>query len=301
MKTSAPRHSPYLWMVLVVLLLAAAASQVTLEGKLARAADTPDVVWIQSSDLMRRLTSGFSTIWADIYWIRAVQYYGDTKLSTDEKKNYDRLYPLLDVTTTLDPRFNVAYRFGAILLSESYPNGPGDPDQALKLLGKAMRVMPDKWEYYHDAGFVEYWWRRDGRAAADWFLKGSKLPGAPDWLRPVAASVLAEGGERDASRAMWMQISETADHEWVRQTALRGLQQLDAEEQIDVLLEKVINPFYDERGRFPQSWNELVTAGRLRGIPVDPAGTPYTLNPVSGEVDVSKDSRLWPMRGRLVQ
>jgi hypothetical protein len=301
MKTSARRHSPYLWMVFIVLLLAATASQVILEGKLARPVDTPGVVWIQSSDLMRRLSWGFSAIWADIYWIRAVQYYGDTKLSTDEKKNYNRLYPLLDVTTTLDPRFNIAYRFGAILLSEGYPNGPGDPDQAMALLAKAMREMPDKWQYYHDAGFVQYWWRRDAQAAAGWFIKGSRLPGAPNWLEPLAAGILAEGGERQASRAMWGQLSQSADHEWIRQTALRGLQQLDAEDQIDFLIERIINPFYDEHGRFPQSWIELVNAGNLRRIPVDPSGTPYTLNPVSGEVDVSKTSRLWPLRGRSVQ
>lgn len=285
-------------MALIVLLLAATVSQVTLEGTLARPADRPAVMWIQSADVMRRLTSGFNAIWADVYWIRAVQYYGDTKLSTDEKKNYNRLYPLLDVTTTLDPRFNIAYRFGAILLSEGYPNGPGDLDQAMALLEKAMREMPNKWEYYHDAGFIEYWWRRNGAAAAAWFLKASKLPGAPNWLRPVAASVLAEHGDSKAARAMWIQISQTAAHEWIRQTALRGLQQLDAEEQIGVLSEKAIHPFYDEHGRFPQSWDELVNAGKLRATPVDPAGTPYTLDAVSGQVDVSKNSRLWPLRGR---
>ena len=35
--------------------------------------------------------------------------------------DYPLLYPLLDITTTLDPRFNIAYRFGAIFLAEPYP------------------------------------------------------------------------------------------------------------------------------------------------------------------------------------
>ena len=59
------------------------------------------------------------------------------------------------MTTTLDPRFNIAYRFGAILLSEAYPNGPGKPDDAIKLLEKGLRAEPNKWEYFYDAGFVE--------------------------------------------------------------------------------------------------------------------------------------------------
>ena len=84
-------------------LVSATTTQVVLEGKLQRPAIQPSVHWIQSPGLMRRLAVGYNAIWADIYWIRAVQYYGGTKLSVDEKKNYDQLYPLLDITTSLDP------------------------------------------------------------------------------------------------------------------------------------------------------------------------------------------------------
>ena len=118
-----------------------------------------------------------------------MQYYGDTKLSVDEKKNYDQLYPLLDITTSLDPHFNIAYRFGSILLSEGYPNGPGQTDEAIALLQKGIREMPGKWQYFHDAGFVEYWWRRDSQAAADWFMKALEAAGRAELAG-------AAGGER---------------------------------------------------------------------------------------------------------
>ena len=52
-------------------------------------------------------------------------------------RKYELLFPLLDLTTTLDPYFTIAYRFGAIFLSERYPGGPGRPDQAIALLRKA--------------------------------------------------------------------------------------------------------------------------------------------------------------------
>ena len=45
-------------------------------------------------------------------------------------RTYALLYPLLDLTTTLDPYFSIAYRFGAIFLGEPYPGGPGRPDLA---------------------------------------------------------------------------------------------------------------------------------------------------------------------------
>jgi hypothetical protein len=33
----------------------------------------------------------------------------------------------------------------------------------------------------------------------------------------------------------------------------------------------------------------------LPGVPLDPSGTPYELHPDTGRVDVSADSRLFPM------
>src|SRR5688572_4551526 len=300
MGTKPAKHSAMLWVALVVLLVTATTMQVVLEGKLQRPAIKPSVNWIQSPGLMRRLAVGYNAIWADIYWIRAVQYFGATSLSKDENKNFDELYPLLDITTSLDPHFNIAYRFGAMLLSEGYPHGPGNTDQAITLLQKGIREMPDKWQYYHDAGFVYYWWRRDPQAAAGWFMKASKAPDAPNWLQPLAASVLAEHGERDASRALWTQLAATAEHEWIRQSAKRGLMQLDAEAAIEVL-EPFVQRFFDLNGRFPKGWEEL-TAGQfrmLRDAPRDPAGFVFDLDPVSGSITVARKSPLFPLRSRV--
>jgi hypothetical protein len=282
---------------LVVLLVSGPATQIAVEGRLQRPPLLPGVHWVQSADLMRRLAVGFNGIWADIYWISAVQYFGDTKLSVDDKKNYDQLYPLLDITTSLDPHFNIAYRLGSVLLSEGYPNGPGQTEQAIELLQKGIRAMPDKWQYYHDAGFVEYWWRRDRQAAAQWFIKGSKLPGAPNWMEPLAASVLAEGGERDASRELWLRLARSAEHAWLRQAANRGLLQLDAEADIE-LLEALVHKFYDMFGRFPTRWQDMTQIKMLGNLPRDPTGTEYTLDPVAGTVNVSPTSTLYPLRSR---
>ena len=130
----ARRTSPLHWAALIVILVSVVATQVALDGAFKPATPASSVQWVQSTGLMRRLALGFDAFVADVYWIRAVQYYGGTKLSTDEHKNYDLLYPLLDMTTTLDPRFTIAYRFAAILLSEVFQNGPGRPEDAISLL-----------------------------------------------------------------------------------------------------------------------------------------------------------------------
>ena len=135
------------------------------------------LLYIPDGAVLDRMALSFDALLADVYWIRALQLYGATKRSEDEEKSYELLGPLLDITTTLDPRFNVAYRFGAIFLTEAYPNGPGRPDLAIALLQKGIAAMPDRWEYYMDVGFVYYWWLQDYDQAASWFQKAADVPG----------------------------------------------------------------------------------------------------------------------------
>jgi hypothetical protein len=40
----------------------------------------------------------------------------------------------------------------------------------------------------------------------------------------------------------------------------------------------------------------MARAGFVPGVPVDPAGTPFTIDPASGAIDVSRDSPLFPLR-----
>jgi tetratricopeptide (TPR) repeat protein len=255
---------------------------------------TSGVMYLRSPEAARRIALGYDALAADLYWIRAIQHYGGTKLSTDPDKTYDQLFPLLDLATSLDPRFDIAYRFGAIFLSERPPNGPGRPDLAIALLHKGLKTQPEQWQFAQDIGFVYYWWVNDYAQAAEWFNRAAEIPGAPDWLKPVAAITLAQGGNRASSRRLWQEIAEHADHEWLRVQAAHRLQQFDAMDQIDALLRAAIE--YERRfGRSPVSWQDLIQAGYIRGIPVDPAGHPYTINANRGTITLSPASPLNPL------
>ena len=110
------------------------------------------MLWIRSGEAAKRLALGFDTVVSDVYWIRAVIYYGGRRRA-ETRRSYDELFPLLDLVTSLDPQFKVAYRFGALFLSEPPPGGPGRPDQAIALLERGVERDGD-WEYYEDIGFV---------------------------------------------------------------------------------------------------------------------------------------------------
>ncbi len=257
------------------------------------------LLYIPDGDVLDRMALSFDALLADVYWIRALQHYGGTKRSEDPDKSYELLGPLLDIATTLDPRFNAAYRFGAIFLTEGYPNGPGRPDLAIALLEKGIKEMPDKWQYFMDIGFIYYWWLQDYDTAAAWFEKAADVPGASPWLRSLAANTLAAGGSRESSRRLWQQIYDAADHDWIRDESARRLTQLQALDDIDQLI-GAAQHFIEQNGRPPRSWAELIDAGLLPAVPVDPTGRPYIMDVISNTINVSSDSELFPLPGETL-
>jgi hypothetical protein len=286
------RHR-YLTPVLLVLLMASAIGLQAMRergGELTTPAE--GILYVQSPAALQRLALSYDSIVADVYWIRAIQLYGDTRLGKSSDESYALLYPLLELTTTLDPYFDVAYQFGGLFLAERPPGGPGRPDLAITLLERGIQVQPDDWRLYQAVGFVHYWSYRDYAKAAGWFSRAARLPGAPVWMEPLAAVTLAEGGNRRSSRLLWQQIQQTATDDWFLGEAKRRLMQLDAMDQIE-LLQKVVGAFSEKNGRPPADWAELARAGYVRGAMVDPHGEPYRLE--GSAVSLDPKSRLLPL------
>jgi tetratricopeptide (TPR) repeat protein len=257
------------------------------------------MLYVSSPAAVGRMALSYDALAADLYWLRAVQHYGTTKLANDPRLKYELLYPLLDLTTSLDPYFNRAYRFGAIFLAEQPPAGPGRADLAIRLLEKGLAVQPTRWEFAYDLAFVYYWHVRDYPRAADWFQRAAAIPDAPLWLEPMAAVTLARGGDRATSRRLWTELVNSApeDASWVRIQAEKRLAQLDAMDQIDIL-ENAVKEYERRSGALPYTWEEMVRAGFLGGIPVDPHRFPYALNPYWGIVTLSEQSTLNPLPTR---
>jgi tetratricopeptide (TPR) repeat protein len=283
-------------LAVIAALLVLAALLDSQRDRLAAAAPAhgSDLLYIQSPGVVRKMALSYDSALADVYWMRALQHYGYYRLHRSAPERYRLLYPLLDLTTTLDPRFIPAYRFGAIFLAEPDPGGAGRPDLAVKLLEKGVALAPQTWQYYHDIGFVYYWHLNDYRKAAEWFERGGEVPGSPWWLRTYAGVMLSRGGDRQASRALWQNLLLAADNSWVRQSAQLRLAQLDALDQI-VTLDGVRERFERRYGRHAGSWDELIRAGLLRGVPLDPSGAAYAIDSATGEISVSTGSKLYPL------
>jgi hypothetical protein len=263
---------------LSALLVLALAATLPLRRKMAAesavSASTPDLLYVTSGETLRRLCLGYNGLLADLYWTRAVQYFGRQKLR--RATEFNALGPLLTVATRLDPQLLIAYRFGAVFLAEKPPAGAGQPLEALALLRRGIVANPDYWRLWQDLGFIEYWDLHDYPAAARAFEIGSERPGAELWMKTLAATVAAKGGRLATSQALWSEIYRQAQNESIRASAREHLEALRAQEEINHL-DILLAEYRKSQGRAAVSLTDLVRAGMLPAVPVDPSGVPYAV------------------------
>ncbi len=243
-----------------------------INRKLETSGEIGDVLYIPSGKILRRMTMGHEGLLANIYWTRVVQYFGRRRLS--HATRYELLGPFLRITTDLDPQLLTAYRFGAVFLAEKAPDGAGQPEEALQLLRRGIVANPDYWRLWQDLGFIYYWDLKDYPNAARVFKAGSERPGAMIWMKALAATVSAQGGESRTSRLLWSEIYRNADNEQIRKSAQDHLAALETQETIEKL-NKLLARYRAREGHAAGSIRELVAAGYLSSVPRDLSGAPF--------------------------
>jgi hypothetical protein len=246
--------------------------QQAIDARFAALHQEQDDLVLRSGPLLKAMSLEYAPLIADLYWTRAVQYYGDKQAREDTK--IELLWPLLDVTTTLDPNLIIAYRFGSVFLSEPPPRGAGRPEQGIELLRRGIRANPDYWRFYEDLGFIYYFDVKDYHKAANAFLEGSTKPGAMIWMKTFAARINEEGESRQTAAMLWTEIYNSAADPATKENAKIHLQLLRAEIDCEQL-NKIAEEYEKRTGRLTSNMRELVDAGLLRGLAADPVGFVY--------------------------
>ena len=256
--------------------------------RLRSGATVKEALYITSPAALRRMSLGYTGLLADIYWTRAVQYFGRKHFA--HSREYQLLYPLLDITTGLDPHLLVAYEFGSVFLAQPPPDGAGMPDQAVQLVEKGIRENPDYWRLYYQLGFIHFVERKDYVAAAKAFDAGSKVPGAHPFMKLLAARMAERGGDLQTAQFLWSKTYEETQDAMIRDSAAAHLRALKVDDDI-IHLQSIVDKYRKETGRLPASFADLAAAGYLTGIPMDPVGNPYKLTP-DGRIEVRDPNRL---------
>ena len=255
-----------------ILFLAIAWLQTRIDVETRTIAQQKEELLLRSGPLLKKLSLGYDSLLADIYWTRAVQYYGGRVGNAGEK--FELLWPLLDITTSLDPKLIVAYRFGAIFLSEPAPMGADRADLAVELVKRGVAANPDDWRLDSDLGFLYYWHLKNYPEASAAYLEASKKKDGPVLMKMMAAEVAAKGDSFSASTAIWSEIYDTAQDPAVKKNAFQHLQSLQAQQDL-LALDKYAEDYRRRNGRYPTTTRELYESGILSAVPLDPAGIAY--------------------------
>jgi tetratricopeptide (TPR) repeat protein len=243
---------------------------------------------LRSGSMVSRLSLEYQPLMAAIYWTRAVQYFGEKHFLHD--RSFDLLWPLLDITTTLDPHLMPAYRSGATFLSDAVPRGAGQPDLAVKLLERGIAANPEEWRLYQDLGNVYYFDKKDYVKASEAFATGSNLPGAYIWMKTMAAKIATEGASLETSYFLWKQVYDAAKEPATKENAETHLMlikgQMDCRE-----IDRLADEYAKQSGKRAEKISDLVQAGLLKGVPRDAKGYAFVLGE-DGKAELNPKSPL---------
>jgi len=239
-----------------------------------------------TSSSLKKLSLGYEQILSDIYWMRAIQYFGSSKVNFEDK-DPDTLYKYFDIITDLDPKFVNAYRYGGTFLAEPFPAGLGMPELGIKLFDKGRNNNPSNFRLPLEEAFVYYLYLKDYDKAAKLFRESSNKPGLSDFrsasIRGMAATALNRGGKRDIAAQIWEYIYNTSENEGRRQYALQNLNELRAKDEEDKLT-SVLKKYIKDKGTVPESMDELKESGYIKKIPKDYGGKDFIISKKLGVV-----------------
>lgn len=249
---------------------------------------------------------GFEGLVADWYWAESLQYLGDKIVNSKSEVvnvedlrslNPRLLYQYLDNATDLDPKFMAAYSFGAIVLPAI------DSEQAIKMAEKGIANNPEQWRLYQYLGYI-YWRLKDFEKASEVYDRGSRIAGAPSFMRLMAASMKTQGGSRETARAIYAQMLAEAEDEQTKQTAEMHLLRLDALDEIEAV-NLTLDTFKEKRGQCPQTFEEILPLLKTIRLPqgksfhlddagnlADPSGVPYVLDEQTCRANIDQQSKI---------
>jgi hypothetical protein len=283
------------WFFAAVLLVCSAAVkpvQDRIDACVARNPSVdPDLLYFASPGAVKSLSLGYQSLLADLYWIRAVQYYGRRQEAARRQVRYKNLAALLDITTTLDPEMMDVYRAGSLFLAEPEPIGAGQPEQSLKLLDKGIGFYPDEWRLRFDKGFVYFWALKDFRKAGQVWLEAGRMRNAPPWMEGLAAMALSRGGAVETARALWERQYQDSSSREVKENAKNHLLSMQVDEMLWTI-EFLAGRYAERHGGYPPRLDDLVLSGYLKAVPVDPSGVPYDYDPHSGRAVLSPETKV---------
>jgi tetratricopeptide (TPR) repeat protein len=238
---------------------------------------------------LKGFVMGADGLVADWYWMRSLQYIGGKIVKQDLNNinlddltslNPRLLYPMLDISTELDPHFVAPFSYGATVLPAI------DAQKAIALTEKGIAANPNEWRLLQWLGYI-HWKLGDYEKAAQVYERGDKVPGAPPFFKLMAGRMRGESGSRDTAREIYKQMLAEAPDQKTKYAAEIRILELDSLDERDAIAHALAD-YQRTRGRCAASLRELTPQLQHVELPhgnhfevtqsgdlADPTGTPY--------------------------
>lgn len=214
---------------------------------------------------------GFRNFLADLLWLEAVQVSGTARMS---RGDYDRLFTLLNAVANYDPRFEIPYIMGGLILG----NSPAHGREALSILERGLARYPERWLFHYYIGYTYYFSLGNPVDGGRSMMDAARLPGSPRYLAGLATRMLSEGREPATALDFLATMEREETDEARRELLRRRIRDVLVERDIQAL-EHGVAEYRGATGRLPGSLAELVRTGLIAGIPREPNGGAYHLLP----------------------
>jgi hypothetical protein len=213
---------------------------------------------------------GFRNVLADVAWLEAVQVAGNLKMAPAD---YDQLNELLNVEANFDPRFDIPYLLGGLVLGES----PDHAQKALEVFERGKGEYPADWRFPFYIGYTSYFSLGETETAGKAMADAARLPGSPAYVPGLASRMLSEAREPDAALAMLETIVRQENDPARRAVLERRIREVTVERDLQAL-ESAVASYREKMGAVPRELSDLVRAGILSGMPVEPNGGRYLMD-----------------------
>ncbi len=239
-----------------------------------------DLKYLPSGKFLKGAALSYDEVLADLLWIKAIGYFGG-HARTD--RNYEWLYHILDITTTLDPLFEDPYEFGGVVLAAELD----EVDKSIVLLKRGMKNVPNHhWRYWYLPFFLAFdymYYKDDYMTAAKYLEIAARYPGRPDYLPLLVSRLYANAEDPDVAIAFLKEMMDSTESKELREKLGRRIKEVMADRDIR-MLERVKERFFEQNERYPKDINELVTSGMISALPKEPFDGQYRISPVDHSI-----------------
>ncbi len=232
-------------------------------------------LYLPSSEKVKLITLGFNNFAADILWFSTLNYFGKQYGAKEDLKWFAHM---CDLVSSLDPKAEHVYEFCATLSSWVAKR----PEESAKLLKKAIATRPDYWRYHYLLGFTEWYFLDRKDLAQERFAHASKLPDAPTFLASLATRLMVTEDSPDTAIAFLKDLLEHSNDETAKAAFQEKLNLAYISRDLRYL-QRLCEKYREEYNAYPESMRTLVEKKMLRGMPLDPFKSPYTLTQGSCE------------------